>query len=60
MATQVAIKVVPLTILKEHEESFVKTINNQIKTMEAIIKDRNSYVIKIIESFESAKNIYIS
>jgi serine/threonine protein kinase len=59
MAIQVAVKVVPLTLLKEHGEAFVEAINNEIKTMEAILNDRNPYVIKIIESFESGNNIYI-
>lgn len=50
---------IPLRLLKEHGEDFVKTVNNEIKTMEAILMDRNPYVINIIESFESGNNIYI-
>lgn len=55
----VAVKVIPLNIVKRYGEKLIKAIDNEIKTLQKILVNKNPYVIEIFDNFETSNNIYI-
>jgi serine/threonine protein kinase len=55
----IAVKVIPLTLVEKYGDKILKAINNEIKTMQSFLKDRNPYIVEIFDNFETSNNIYI-
>lgn len=55
----IAVKVVPIQTVKKYGEKLLKAIDNEIKTLQIILRYKNPYIIEIYDSFETSNNIYI-